>query len=311
MSPTTATTLLLWALPIVLAASLIEALVLSWKQPGSYDWRAAGVSLLDLLARRAMALLPLSLAAPVFGWAWQHRLFQIDLAAPLMVALLFLGQEACYYAYHRAAHRMRWFWATHSVHHSPNQLNLSAAYRLGLTGRLTGTTVFFTPLVWLGFPPQVVIATLALNLLYQFWLHATWIPKLGWLEGWINTPSAHRVHHARNLEYLDANYGGVLLVFDRLFGTYRPERAELPCDYGLVHRETSHNPFVVELRPWANLARDLGHALRDGSLRGVLGYLFMPPGWRHDGPGQTTEELRRAQPPGPLDATPAAVRRPI
>lgn len=281
--------ILTWALPIVLLVSLIEALVLSWKQPGSYDWKAAGISVLDQALRRVVALLPLSIAAPIFGWAWDHRLMDITLSDPAMVALLFLGQELCYYAYHRAAHRVRWFWATHSVHHSPNQLNLSAAYRLGLTGRLTGTTVFFTPLVWIGFPPKVVIATLAINPLYQFWIHATWIPKLGWLEYVLNTPSAHRVHHARNLEYLDANYGGVLIIFDRLFGTYRAERDEVPCVYGLVKPVTSYNPLMIEFGPWMALFKDIGGARNVGE---ALGYLWRPPSWRPDARIETTEAMR-------------------
>ncbi|MFN0185436.1 MAG: sterol desaturase family protein [Aquabacterium sp.] len=281
--------LLFYILPLVLLAAVVEGLVLSRRQPGSYDWRAAGVSLLDQVARRFVHLLPLSIAAPVFALAHEHRLFQIDLSQPLAVLALFLGQEFCYYWYHRSAHRVRWFWATHAVHHSPNQLNLSAAVRLGLTGRLTGTTLFFTPLAWIGFDPKVVLATLSLNLLYQFWIHATWIPKLGVLEGILNTPSAHRVHHARNLEYLDANYGGVLLVFDRLFGTYIPERDDLPCDYGLVKPVTSYNPLVIEFGPWVALLRDLAAAR---SLRAFVGTLVMPPGWRADGPGDTTEDMR-------------------
>ena len=286
-------TILIWALPIVLLASLIEALVLSTLKPGSYDWKAAAVSLTDQALRRLMALWPLSIAAPVFAWAYEHRLFELTLSSPAMVALLFIGQEFCYYGYHRAAHRVRWFWATHQVHHSPNQLNLSAAYRLGLTGRLTGTTVFFTPLVWLGFPPNVVLATLAINLLYQFWIHATWIPKLGWLEYLLNTPSAHRVHHASNLDYLDANYGGVLIVFDRLFGTYRAERDELPCIYGLVKPVTSYNPLVVEFGPWAALFKDVTSGR---SLGEAMGYLLRAPGWRPGVDSQTTEDMRaRAQ----------------
>jgi sterol desaturase/sphingolipid hydroxylase (fatty acid hydroxylase superfamily) len=297
MNTTNPVQILAWALPIVLLASLIEALVLSWKKPGSYDWKAAAVSVTDQVLRRFMALLPLSIAAPIFAWAFEHRLMDLSLSSPAMVLLLFVGQEFCYYWYHRAAHRVRWFWATHSVHHSPNQLNLSAAYRLGITGRLTGTAVFFTPLVWLGFPPNVVIATLAINLLYQFWIHATWIPKLGWLEYVLNTPSAHRVHHASNLEYLDANYGGVLIIFDRLFGTYRAEREELPCVYGLVKPVTSYNPLVVEFGPWAALFKDLASARSVGAF---FGYLLCPPGWKPNGQGETTEDLRaraHLQPP--------------
>ena len=179
--------------------------------------------------------------------------------------------------------------SNHAVHHSPNQLNLSAAYRIGIFGRLTGTAFFFVPLVWLGFPPRIVFAMLQLNLLYQFWIHATWIPRLGWLEWVLNTPSAHRVHHAANLDYLDANYGGVLIVFDRLFGTYRAERDDLPCRYGLVKPMTGYNPLQLEFGPWIELGRDL---LRARSPRAFFGTLLMPPGWRADGPGETSEELR-------------------
>jgi sterol desaturase/sphingolipid hydroxylase (fatty acid hydroxylase superfamily) len=199
-------------------------------------------------------------------------------------------QEFCYYWYHRAAHRVRWFWCTHAIHHSPNQLNLSAAYRFGWTGKLTGTLLFFMLAPLLGMPPKVILLMLTLNLLYQFWIHATWIPRLGPLEWFLNTPSAHRVHHASNLEYLDGNYGGVLTVFDRLFGTYIPERADLPCRYGLVNPVTSYNLFEIEFMHWRALLRDLRSAR---SVRAFVGYLFKPPGWRPDGPGETTEELRQ------------------
>ena len=283
--------LLIVALPTVFLSSLIEALVLSRRQ--GYDWKAMGVSVFDLVLRVIISiLLPLSIAAPFVRLALMHPLTTIELDGPLVIAALFIGQEFCYYWYHRAAHRVRWFWGNHSVHHSPNELNLSAAYRIGPLGKLTGTALFFVPLVWLGFPVDIVFATLTLNLLYQFWIHATWIPKLGWLEGVLNTPSAHRVHHATNLDYLDCNYGGALLVFDRLFGTYRAERDDLPCRYGLVHPMTSYNPLRVEMAQWAALALDLKRAR---SLRAVLGYLFMPPGWAPDGPGTTTEALRAQQ----------------
>lgn len=281
--------LLFVALPTVLGCSLLEAVVLSVKR--GYDWKAFGVSLFDLAGRTTLTLLlPLSIATPLVNWAWEHRIATQTLDGWQAFALLFVGQEFCYYWYHRAAHRVRWFWGNHSVHHSPNELNLSAAYRIGMFGRLSGTTFFFVPLVWLGFAPRIVVATLTLNLLYQFWIHATWIPKLGPLEGWINTPSAHRVHHASNLDYLDANYGGVLLVFDRLFGTYRAERDDLPCRYGWVKPLASYNPLKVEFAQWAALARDLAGAR---SARAVFGHLFAAPGWRPGGDGETTEDLRR------------------
>jgi sterol desaturase/sphingolipid hydroxylase (fatty acid hydroxylase superfamily) len=282
--------LLRYAVPIVLIASLLEALVLARRQPGQYDWKATGVSMLDQIGRELLTFLPLTLAAPVFAFAWQHRIATLSPTSVWAVVALFVGQEFCYYWYHRASHRVRWFWATHAVHHSPNQLNLSAAYRIGWTGRLTGTTLFYTPLVWLGFRPELVLLTLSLNLLYQFWIHATWIPRLGWLEYVLNTPSAHRVHHASNLEYLDANYGGVLILFDRLFGTYRAERDDEPCRYGLVKPVTTYNLLLIEFQVWMDVVRDVSSA---SSLREKFGYVFRPPGWRPNGAGETTEDLRR------------------
>jgi sterol desaturase/sphingolipid hydroxylase (fatty acid hydroxylase superfamily) len=136
----------------------------------------------------------------------------------------------------------------------------------------------------------VILVAFAINLLYQFWIHAEWIPKLGFLEGIINTPSAHRVHHASNLEYLDANYGGVLLVFDRLFGTYVAEREDLKPRYGWVKPLTSNNPLRIVFQPWIDIVADLRKAR---SARDVAGYLFGPPGWQPDGKGPTTENLRR------------------
>lgn len=283
--------LLFVAAPGVLLLALIEAVVLSRRQ--RYDWRAFGVSALDLVLRIVIGiLLPLSIIAPLARWAFVHRLTTIHLGSALAVLLLFIGQDFCYYWYHRAAHRVRWFWGNHSVHHSPNELNLSAAFRIGLFGKLTGNSLFFIPLIWIGFDPATVFAVISLNLLYQFWIHATWIPKLGWLEGILNTPSAHRVHHAANLEYLDANFGGVLIVFDRMFGTYIAERDDLPCRYGLLKPITSNNPLRVQFNEWASMARDLAGAR---SVRAFVGHLLMPPGWAPQGEGTTTAELRARQ----------------
>jgi hypothetical protein len=242
----------------VLAVATLEGLVLS--RTRGYDWRAYFATLGDTAGRRVIDAMGLSLAAPILAWAHEHRVADWPLDTWTAFAVLFVGQEFCYYFYHRAAHRVRWFWATHAVHHSPNELTLAAALRLGWTGKLTGTALFFTPLVWLGFPPAAVLACVALNLLYQFWLHATWIPKLGPLEWVFNTPSHHRVHHASNPEYLDCNYGGVLIVFDRLFGTFREERADVALRYGLTTPLHSYNPITIALHEWWRLLRDLWQA---------------------------------------------------
>ncbi|WP_090868789.1 sterol desaturase family protein [Paraburkholderia diazotrophica] len=283
----------LYVLAFVIAVSMIEAVWLTRKNRNTvtpFAWHEVWLSIVDLVARKLLAMLPLSLAAPVFAFAWDHRLFTMEINSALMVLALFVGQEFCYYWYHRASHRVRYLWATHAVHHSPNQLTLSTSYRLGITGKVSGSTIFFAPLVLLGVRPEVVLMTLSINLLYQFWLHTTWIPKLGWLEYVFNTPSSHRVHHASNVDYLDANYGGVLIVFDRLFGTYVEERADEPCVYGLVTPTTSRNPFVVEFEHWATLVRDV---VKAKSVWIAINHVIQPPGWLPDGGGETTEELRR------------------
>lgn len=262
-------------LALVLVAATLEGLVLTFVRRQAYDWRAFSASLFDGVGRRAVDALGLSIATPIFAWAWAHRVQTLTLSTPEAIALLFVAQEFCYYWYHRAAHRVGWFWATHCVHHSPNDLTLAAALRLGWTGKLTGTTLFFAPLVWLGFPPLAVVATLGANLLYQFWLHAPWLPRLGPLEWILNTPTHHKVHHASNPEYLDCNYGGVLIVFDRLFGTFTELRDDVPPRYGLTTPLRSHNPLRIAVHGWLLLARDLRAAR---TVPAALRVLWGPPG---------------------------------
>jgi sterol desaturase/sphingolipid hydroxylase (fatty acid hydroxylase superfamily) len=275
----TLSTIFAWSPAAVIAFATTEGLVLTFISRRAYDWRCWGASVADLLVREYLvaAFLAFNVAAPLIALAWAHRLGDIPLNGLASFAVLFIGQEFCYYWYHRAAHRVRWFWATHAVHHSPNEFNLGIAYRFGWTGRIAGNSLFYVPLIWLGFPPAAVFATLGLNLLYQFWLHAEWAPRLGWLEYVLNTPSHHRVHHASNREYIDRNYGGVLIVFDRLFGTFAAERDDLPCRYGLTKPLRSHNPLKIAFHEWIALARDLRGAR---SWRAAIGYLFGPPGWR-------------------------------
>jgi sterol desaturase/sphingolipid hydroxylase (fatty acid hydroxylase superfamily) len=266
---------ILTALGVVLGLATLEGVVLSFARAGSYDWRAYFASLGDAVGRRAVDALGLSVVAPLMAYAYTHRVHTLALATPLALITLFVGQEFCYYWYHRAAHRVRWFWATHAVHHSPTQLTLAAALRLGWTGQLTGTGLFFIPLVWLGFPPAAVLGALAVNLLYQFWLHAPWLPRLGPLEWVLNTPTHHKVHHGSNVEYLDCNYGGTLIVFDRLFGTFVAHRDDIPLRFGLAEPLASHNPLRIALHGWAALGRDV---LACDNWRECLRVVFGPPG---------------------------------
>ena len=220
--------------------------------------------------------------AVVFGvWyatRWDGWLLVVaarDIHAGLLLAicgmaalLLFISLEFFYYWLHRAGHRVRWFWGNHAVHHSPNHLTLGASFRFGLLGKIAGGGLFFAPLAWLGFDPKAVGGMVSLNLLYQYWLHNTWVPKLGPLEWVLNTPSAHRVHHGANLRYLDANYGGVLIVFSGAGDVLKGQ--------ALTLRDV--------------MMRELGHLV----------------GLRHDSHGELLAALERALAPVRADTTASA-----
>lgn len=168
----------------------------------------------------------------------------------------FFAVEFAYYWFHRASHRIRWMWATHSVHHSAEQFTLLAALRLGWTNLFSAGWLVYLPLVLLGLPPFVLIALLTLNLRYQFFLHTEAVGRLGPLEWVFNTPAHHRLHHASNHAYIDRNYGGMLILFDRLFGTIAREQADEPIRYGLAHRAPTWNPLRLAFREWGIMLRD-------------------------------------------------------
>lgn len=215
-----------------------------------------GVALGDVAIRTTMA----GIVAVPFLILYENRLMDVRLDTAWSWLALFLGVEFCYYWFHRASHRVRWLWATHSVHHSATHFNLSAAIRLGWTGQLTGAFVFFLPLAWIGFHPLAVGAMIGLGLLYQFFLHSAFDVRLGVLEHVLNTPAHHRVHHASNASCLDRNYGSTLIVFDKLFGTFAEAPKSEPLRYGLKGREPSLNPFWIALGEWVHLWRDVSQA---------------------------------------------------
>jgi sterol desaturase/sphingolipid hydroxylase (fatty acid hydroxylase superfamily) len=274
--------------PAILALPLLLALLAAaeglWLgRRGGYDWRAYWASFAIAIGRQATARLASGgVAGTLLAFAATFRVATLAMDRWWHWLLLFLGQEFCYYWMHRADHRIRWFWLNHSVHHSPEQYTLAAAYRLGWAGKFTAASVFFAPLVWLGFPVPLVLAALALNLLYQFWLHTELIGRLPrWFEYLFNTPAHHRVHHASNPEYLDCNYGGVLIVFDRVFGSFREARPGVPLRYGLADPVGSHNPLRIVLHEWRKLFRDLRQV---HDWHSAWRTVFGPPGQPSGGP---------------------------
>lgn len=280
---------LIYIFPVLIMIALLEALFIILVQRKTYPWRESLTSVGVALGQRFTGLATAGLVAGMFDFVWRFRIWTMDVQQWWGLLLLFLGVECCYYWQHRVMHECRWFWASHAVHHSPQHLNLSGAYRLGWTGSITGASLFYVPLILLGFSPTAIALTLVFNLLYQFWLHTELIPSLAWFDWILNTPSNHRAHHAINPRYLDTNYGGVTMIFDHLFGTYVAESADDPCSYGLVHQIDSYNPFTVVFNEWIQIARDIKHSR---SLREVVGYLFSAPGWSPNGDGLTSRRIK-------------------
>jgi sterol desaturase/sphingolipid hydroxylase (fatty acid hydroxylase superfamily) len=175
------------------------------------------------------------------------------MSAPWQWALAFVAYDFCYYWKHRYGHECRIFWASHVAHHQSEEFNLSTALRQ------TGTDyigfVFYLPLYLVGVPAAAMITVGSLNLIYQFWVHTEHIRRLGPIEWIFVTPSNHRVHHARNTAYLDKNYGGVFILWDRIFGTFKDERADEPCVYGITSGLKSWNPLWANFHFWYDTAK--------------------------------------------------------
>lgn len=166
--------------------------------------------------------------------------------------ILIVGQDFCYYWFHRYSHEIRWGWASHIVHHSSNYLNYTTAIRESVTYLISGVFIFWLPLVYLGFTPKDVLIAIAIGLLYQFYLHTTLIGKLHpVIEYVMNTPSHHRVHHARNPQYINKNYAAIFILWDRWFGSFAKEE-ETP-QYGLVHQMKNYNPFYILFQGWIDM----------------------------------------------------------
>ncbi len=188
--------------------------------------------------------------------------------------LALIAADFTYYWMHRIEHRVRILWAVHSVHHSSPEYNLTTSMRLAWVEGLI-EWIFLIPMLMIGFDlVQVIIAFLTV-VSYQTWIHTEKIGKLGFLDQIFNTPSVHRVHHGSNAQYIDKNYGGILIIWDRLFGTYEPEREKVV--YGITTPLETANPLSINFREFGAVFLD---AWKAGSLRSAMGFLLRPPGWR-------------------------------
>jgi sterol desaturase/sphingolipid hydroxylase (fatty acid hydroxylase superfamily) len=239
---------------------VLECLLARLALHDTHDARETAASFGIALGNAALRSVEAGIVALPFVVLYRYRLLDIPLNSAWAVAALFLGTEFLYYWHHRASHRIRWMWATHAVHHSPSRLNYTAAIRLGWTGAISGNFLFFLPLVWIGFHPLAVLGMLGVNLGYQFFIHTQLSPHLGPLEWVLNTPRHHQVHHASNTSCLDRNFGGILIIFDRIFGTFIERPKDETLRYGLVEPLTSHNPVRIAFNEWIGIARDVRRA---------------------------------------------------
>ncbi|MGK8708796.1 sterol desaturase family protein [Metapseudomonas otitidis] len=280
----------LYAVPVFFLLISLELLADRWRGVRTYRTADAINSLSAGVLSTTCGLLTKTVGVLTYTLAWQHLgLLAPDPASPWTWVAAFVFYDFCYYWNHRLGHERNVLWAAHSVHHQSEEYNLSTALRQTSTGFIFGW-IFYLPVALAGIPPLVFLTVAAMNLLYQFWVHTRHVPKLGPLEWVFITPSNHRVHHAQNPVYMDRNYGGVFILWDRLFGTFQEELDEEPVVFGVTTPLASWNPLWANLQFYAQLWQD---AVRARSWWDRLRIWFMRTGWR---PADVAERYPLAKP---------------
>jgi alkylglycerol monooxygenase len=292
--------LIAWSIPVFMLAMALEYVLARRRRLDVYRLAPALSDVSCGISQQVFNLVTATAILAIYLVVYQYRLVELDPRAATTWIAGMLAVDFIYYWWHRASHECNLLWAAHVVHHQSEEYNLAVALRQAL---LTGATltVFTLPLALLGLPPAVYLACKALNALYQFWIHTELIGKLGPAESILNTPSHHRVHHAVNEQYLDRNYGGILIIWDRLFGSFEPEVAR-PV-YGTVTPLCSFNPL------WANFAyfKDIAARIRESTrLRDKLWAVLAHPAWRPGGhAAPPTADQLAARAAVRFDATPS------
>ena len=251
-----------YAVPFFLLAILIELAYGIIKKNNTYRLNDAISSLFMGSLRSANKLIIIGLGGYVFYLIeTNNSLWRMDANSPLVWVFAFIVYDFFYYWFHRMSHERQIFWASHVAHHQSEDYNLSTALRQTGTGAFI-TWIFFIPVFLIGVPSYVFVSVASINLIYQFWVHSEHIPKLGWYEKFFVTASNHRVHHAQNENYIDKNYGGVFIIWDRMFGTYKEEdNSEAPI-YGIRGKIDTFNPIWANLHIYINMLQDIWSAKR-------------------------------------------------
>jgi sterol desaturase/sphingolipid hydroxylase (fatty acid hydroxylase superfamily) len=281
--------ILLSAIPGFILLIVLEVAYAIKMQRELYEVKDAATSISLGLGNLFIGILTKTFILLLFTLLYEYRLFTIPYEAWWAWLLILFADDFSYYWFHRVSHSVRWFWASHVVHHSSERYNLAAALRQTWTGNLTGAFLFWSWMPLAGFHPAMIMLMQSASLIYQFWIHTEAVDKCPrWFEFFFNTPSHHRVHHGSDLDYLDKNHAGILIIWDRMFGTFQPEKHR--PKYGLTKNVNTFNPVKVAFFEWVNIARDLKKAR---SIRNGIKYLLNPPGWSHDGSSKTTRQLRK------------------
>jgi len=276
-----------FAIPFFLATLMIEVALSLYGNREYYTKKDTFASLTMGIGSIGSSLITKGLKFGVFTFLYEYRLIEIPMVWWGLIALL-LADDFSYYWFHRTSHKMRYFWASHVVHHSSQHYNLSTALRQTWTGEISGSFIFYAWMPLVGFDPLWILTAQSTSLIYQYWIHTEVIRKMPrWFELIFNTPSHHRVHHGSDLQYLDMNYAGILIVWDKMFGTFIDE-TKAPT-YGLITNISTYNPARIAFSEWGNLARDV---YRTSGILNKLRYIFAPPGWSPDGSTLTTDEMR-------------------
>ncbi|UZE11763.1 sterol desaturase family protein [Pseudomonas sp. B21-053] len=266
---------ILYAVPFFFVLIAVELLADRWRGVSNYRLADAINSISTGVLSTTTGLLTKGVGLLTYAFALDH-LALFKLSGDSVWVFAFVLYDFCYYWLHRMGHERNILWAAHSVHHQSEDYNLSTALRQTSTGFLL-SWIFYLPMAVLGVPLLVFISVAALNLLYQFWVHTKHIPKLGWFEWFFVTPSNHRAHHAQNALYMDRNYGGVFIIWDRLFGSFQEEDDNEPVIFGVTTPLASWNPLWANVQFYAQLWDD---AKRAQSKWDKLRIWFMRTGWR-------------------------------
>jgi len=266
-----------YAVPFFIALIVVELLADRWRGQRNYRVADAINSLSTGVLSTTTGLLTKGVGLLTYAFALKHlALIELPAHSAWTWVFAFVFYDFCYYWLHRMGHERNILWAAHSVHHQSEDYNLSTALRQTSTGFLL-SWIFYLPLAVLGVPLVVFISVASLNLLYQFWVHTRHIPKLGWFEWFFVTPSNHRAHHAQNALYMDRNYGGVFIIWDRLFGSFQEEDDNEPVIFGVTTPLASWNPLWANLQFYAQLWGDARRAERTWDKIRIW---FMRTGWR-------------------------------